>query len=68
VCRAQLRLTHAVTNTNIECARTDLRRVEEYRLDVLHQIIEHCDIHECATPQMEEICGHALASRKLAVA
>jgi hypothetical protein len=57
-----------VTNTNIECANTELRRAERYRLDALHEIIEHCDSHDCATPEMEEICGHSLGSGKRAVA
>jgi len=66
--RAQHRLNYAVTNTNIECARTELRRVEEYRLDVLRQITDHCESHDCATEQMEEVCGQPLGTHKLAVA
>ena len=66
--RAQQRFNCAVTATNIECARTDLRRVEEYRHDVLREIIDHCESHDCATPEMEELCRHLLGSRTLAVA
>jgi len=68
--RAQQRLNCAVTFTNVECARTELRRVEDYRLAVLHEITEHCENHNCATEQLEEICQQPLPlkSRKLAVA
>lgn len=66
--QAQHRLNSAVTNTNIECARTELRRVEEYRLDVSRQMIEHCESHDCATEHVEEICQQPLGARKLAVA
>jgi hypothetical protein len=66
--RAQHRLNYAVTVTNTECARTELRRVEDYRLDLLREISEHCESHDCATEHLEEICGHAIESRKLAVA
>jgi hypothetical protein len=55
--RAQQRLNHAVTMTNIECAGTELRRVEEYRHDTLREIVEHCESHGCATAEMEAICG-----------
>ncbi len=65
--RAQQRLNHAVTLTNIECARTELRRVEAYRLDMLREIVDHCERHDCATPQLEEICRVPLGTR-LAVA
>jgi hypothetical protein len=68
VCRAQHRVHYAVTLTNIECANTELRRVEQYRLDVLRQIDEHCESHDCATEQLEEICGQVLGNRKQAVA
>jgi hypothetical protein len=43
--------------TNIECAGTELRRVEEYRHDTLREIVEHCESHGCATAEMEAICG-----------
>lgn len=66
--RAQIRLNCAVTLTNIECANTELRRVEQYRLDALRQIDEHCANHGCATESLEEICGQPLGSRKRAVA
>ena len=65
---AQNRLNSAVTNTNIECANTELRRVEEYRLDILREIIEHCETHDCATLDLEEICRQPLGVRTLAVA
>jgi len=63
VCRAQHRVHYAVTLTNIECANTELRRVEQYRLDVLRQIDEHCESHDCATEQLEEICGRCSESQ-----
>lgn len=66
--RAQKRLSSAVTATNIECANTELRCVEEYRLDLLREIVEHCESHECATAEMEQICGRSLETRKRAVA
>jgi len=66
--RAQQRLNYAVTLTNIECANTELRRVDQYRLDVLRQIDDHCANHDCATRQLEEICGQPLGNRKQAVA
>ena len=66
--QAQQRLTYAVTLTNIECANTELRRVEQYRLDVFRQIDEHCANHDCANESLEEICGQPLGSRKQAVA
>jgi len=65
--RAQQHVNQAVTVTNIECARTDLRRVEQYRLDILREISGHCDSHDCATRHLEEICRQQLRSR-LAVA
>ncbi len=63
--RARHRLRNAVTQTSIECATTELRRVEEYRLDVLREIAEHCESHGCATPELEEICGLDLVSREM---
>ena len=66
--RTKRRLRNSVTQTNIECANTELRRVEQYRLDVLRQIDEHCESHDCATEQLEEICGQVLGNRKQAVA
>lgn len=65
--RAQQRLNQAVTVTTIECARTELRRVEEYRLDILREITHHCVSHDCATEHMEEVCRQPLRAR-LAVA
>ena len=65
---AQHRLNYAVTLTNIECATTELRRVEQYRLDVLREINDHCESHDCATEQLEEICGQSFRTRKQAVA
>jgi hypothetical protein len=65
--RARHRLNYAVTLTNIECARTELRRVEDYRLDLLREIVDHCESHDCATSHLEEICQCPLGAR-LAVA
>jgi len=65
---AQQRLARAVTNTNIECANTELRRVDEYRLDLLREITDHCESHDCATEHIEEICRQPLIARRLAVA
>ena len=65
---AQQKLNCAVTLTNMECARTELRRVEEYRQDTLREIVEHCESHNCATEQIEELCGVTLRTRVLAVA
>ncbi|MGB7763086.1 MAG: hypothetical protein WBL61_24845 [Bryobacteraceae bacterium] len=50
---------------NIECANTELRRVEEYRHDLQREIAEHCEIHGCGTPELEAICGLELASREV---
>jgi hypothetical protein len=58
--RAQNRLRNAVTRTNHECATTELRRVEEYRVAALRHIEEHCQSHGCATAELEGICGLAL--------
>lgn len=66
--RAQQRLNCAVTIMNVECARTELRRVEDYRHAVLLEILDHCESHDCATQDLEELCGQLLGSRKLAVA
>lgn len=63
--RAKRRLSHAVTLTNIECAVTELRRVEDYRLDTLREIVEHCESHMCATPELEGICGHEVVSGRM---
>jgi len=63
--RAKQGLRISVTQTNIECATTELRRVEEYRHDVLREIAEHCASHGCATPELEGICGLKLFSRKM---
>jgi len=53
--RAQQRVYHAVTLTNIECANTELRRVDEYRLDMLRELAAHCERHGCATPELMEL-------------
>jgi hypothetical protein len=66
--KAEQRLNQAVTVTNTECARTEVRRVEEHRLDLLREIVEHCNGHDCCTPEMEEICRRAIGRQKLAVA
>ena len=66
--RAKHRLRNAVTRTNIECATTDVRRVEEYRLDALREIAEHCESHGCGTPGLEAICGLELVARETASA
>jgi hypothetical protein len=63
--RAKRGLQNAVTRTNIECATTELRRVEEYRLDALREIAKHCESHGCATPELEAICGLELVSREM---
>ncbi len=62
--RAKHRLRHAVTRTNIECATTELNRVEEYRLSALRQIAEHCESHGCGTLELERICGLELVARE----
>lgn len=62
--RAKQGLRTAVTLTNIECATAKLRRVEEYRLDALREIVGHCGIHGCGTPELEAICGLELVSRE----
>jgi len=64
--RAKHRLLTSATQTNIECANTELRRVEEYRHDVLREIVEHCKSHLCATQKLERICGLELVSREAA--
>jgi hypothetical protein len=56
---AQRELHQAVTLMNMECASTKLRRVEEYRRDVLRELVEHCQCHGCSTPELEEICQSA---------
>lgn len=62
---AERRLNHAVTLTNIECAKTELRRVEEYRQDTLRDIVNHCERHGCATLELEGICGLELVARRM---
>lgn len=57
--QAKLDLYQAVTLTNVECATTELRRVDGYRLDILRELVEHCGDHGCATPELEEICQKA---------
>jgi hypothetical protein len=54
---AKHRLQNAATRMNAECAMTELRRVEEYRLDTLRDIAGHCEDHCCGTPELEAICG-----------
>lgn len=63
--RAKHRLLTAVTRTNIECATTEARRVEEYRLDALREIAEHCERHGCGTLELEGICGLELVAREV---
>jgi hypothetical protein len=60
---AQRELNQAVTVTNMECALTKLRRVEEYRRDLLRELKEHCERHGCSTPETEEICQGAPVQR-----
>jgi len=62
--RAKHRLLTSATQTNIECAKTELRRVEDYRHDVLREIAEHCEGHGCGTQKLEKICGLELVSAK----
>src|ERR1035438_8598352 len=50
--RAKHRLLTSATQTNIECAKTELRRVEDYRHDVLREIAEHCEGHGCGTQKL----------------
>ena len=59
---AKQRVNHAVTITNLECARTEFSRVEEYRMAVLGEITAHCTAHNCATPELEVICQQPLRS------
>jgi len=63
--RAKHRLRTSATQTNIECANTELRRVEEYRRDMLREIAEHCESHGCATHDLERICGLELVSHEM---
>ena len=56
---AQLELYQAVTLMNMECAATKLRRVEEYRIDMLRELVEHQESHGCSTPELDEICQSA---------
>jgi hypothetical protein len=63
--RAKHRLLTAVTRMNIECATTELHRVEDYRLAALREIAEHCESHGCGTLELEGICGLELVSREL---
>jgi len=62
--RAKHRLRNSVTQTNIECANTELRRVDEYRHDLLREIAAHCKSHLCATQKLESICGLELVPRE----
>ncbi len=64
--RAQDHLNRAVTVTNIECASTELRRVEGFRRDILQTLAEHCDSHGCATPELQEICQYPIGTRTMA--
>ncbi|MGD0668640.1 MAG: hypothetical protein ABSB23_13855 [Bryobacteraceae bacterium] len=66
--QAQDYLNRAVTVTNIECASTELRRVEGFRLDTFRRLVEHCESHGCATPELEDICRYPLGARTMAVA
>jgi len=63
--RAKHRLLTSATQTNVECAKTELRRVEDYRHDVLREIAEHCESHGCGTLELEGICGLELVSREV---
>jgi hypothetical protein len=63
--RAKHRLLTSATQTNVECAKTELRRVEDYRHDVLREIAEHCEGHGCGTQKLEKICGLELVSREV---
>jgi len=65
---AKRNLYQAVTLTNVECATTELRRLEGYRLDVLRELVEHCESHRCATPELEELCDKAQVFCTLAYA
>jgi hypothetical protein len=62
---AKHRLQNAATRMNAECAMTELRRVEAYRLDTLREISGHCDHHGCGTHELEAICGLHLACHEL---
>jgi|ERR1017187_96637 hypothetical protein len=66
--RAKLKLRNAATQTNAECAATELRRVEEYRQDTLREIAGHCENHGCATRELEELCGLELVSAEMVAA
>jgi hypothetical protein len=59
---AKHRLQNAATRMNAECAMTELRRVEEYRLDTLREIAAHCELDGCGTFELEAICGLHLVS------
>jgi len=56
--RAQTDLCRAVTQTNIECATTELMRVEAYRLALLRELAGHCESHGCFTPELKQMCGN----------
>lgn len=62
---AKHRLQNAATRMNAECAMTELRRVEEYRLDTLRDIAGHCETHRCGTLELESICGLHLVCPEL---
>jgi len=66
--RAELALHQAVTLTNVECAATELRRVEAHRYSIICELVEHCEGHGCATPELEEICRTAQKSRAMVAA
>jgi len=53
---AQREFNQAVTEMNMECASTKLRRIEEYRRDMIRELVEHCERHGCSTPEQKEIC------------
>ena len=61
---AKHRLQNAATRMNAECAMTELRRVEEYRLDMLREIAVHCELDGCGTAELEAICGLHLVSEE----
>jgi len=66
--RANHKLRNAATQTNAECAATELRRVDEFRQDTLREIAEHCENHGCATRELEELCGLELVSAEMVAA
>jgi hypothetical protein len=55
VAEARLEMRHAVTNTQLECAATRFARLEGHRLSMLRELMEHCQQHNCATPEIESM-------------